>query len=58
METDKASAWKSYIALLKKAGTEKLSDLVSDAGLKSPFDPDCLGMIVESVAKILSELRD
>ena len=55
METDRAAAWKSYLELLKKAGTKKLTDVVHEAGLKSPFDPDCIDTIIGGVKKILEK---
>ena len=56
MEKDRAEAWKSYIELLKKAGTKTLTDVVAEAGLKSPFDPDCLETLISGAGKILAKL--
>jgi M3 family oligoendopeptidase len=53
MESNRDAAWKSYIDLLKKAGTRKLTDIVAEAGLKSPFDGDCIKSIVEGAKKLL-----
>ena len=53
MEADRGAAWKSYLELLKKAGTRKLTDIVAQAGLKSPFDIDCIDMIISGSKKIL-----
>ena len=49
MSDDRAAAWNSYVSLLKKAGTVKLTDLVREAGLKSPFDNDCIDSIIAGV---------
>ena len=57
MEKDRAAAWTSYIELLKKAGTRKLTDLLEEAGLKSPFDPECIATIAGHADAILAELR-
>jgi len=57
METDREAAWKSYLELLKKAGTRKLTDIIAEAGLKSPFEPDCIETIVSGAAKILKTLK-
>ena len=57
MEDDRDAAWKSYIGLLKKAGTKKLTDVISEAGLKSPFESGCIEAIVSGAAEILSKLR-
>jgi len=46
MQSNKAAAWKSYIDLMKKAGTLKLTDLIAEAGLKSPFENGCIETIV------------
>ena len=57
METDREAAWKSYIELLKKAGTRKFTDIVAEAGLKSPFADDCIGTLINGVSEILAKLR-
>jgi oligoendopeptidase F len=58
METDKDEAWKSYIELLKKAGTLKLTDLVSEAGLKSPFESGSMEAIIAGASKLLKKLKE
>jgi len=57
MESNKTAAWKSYIDLLVKAGTKKLTDLVAEAGLKSPFESGCAEGIAEGVEELLGKLR-
>jgi oligoendopeptidase F len=57
METNKTAAWRSYIDLLKKAGTRKLTDIVAEAGLKSPFDGDCIETLVKGAEELLAKLR-
>ena len=55
MESDREAAWRSYLELLKKAGTKKLTDVVREAGLKSPFDPDCIDTIIAGASAILEK---
>lgn len=35
-------AWQRYLAFTREGGTKAFADLVSDAGLTSPFDESCL----------------
>jgi hypothetical protein len=58
METDREAAWKSYLGLLKKAGTRKFTDIIAEAELKSPFEGDCITTIVDGATKIMAKLRD
>jgi len=55
MESNKTAAWNSYIDLLTKAGTKKLTDLVAEAGLKSPFENGCAESIVGGVEELLKK---
>lgn len=57
MEKDNAKAWESYIALSKKAGSERLTELVKSAGLKSPFEDGCIRSVTSGAEKILRSLR-
>ena len=57
MESNKTAAWNSYIDLLVKAGTKKLTDLVAEAGLKSPFENGCAESVVDGVEELLAKLR-
>ena len=57
MDKDRAAAWASYVELLKKAGTRKFSDIIAEAGLRSPFDPGCFDPITSGATEILSKLR-
>ena len=57
MESDRDAAWNSYIELTKKAGTLTFSDVVAQAGLKSPFEPECMESIVTGVSKLLTNLK-
>jgi len=57
MESNKKAAWSSYIDLLKKAGTRKLTDVVAEAGLKSPFESGCMETLTAGVEELLAKLR-
>jgi len=57
MEADMGAAWESYLALVRKAGTKKLTDIVAEAGLKSPFEPGCIEAIIAGASEILAKLR-
>ncbi|MDR2599442.1 MAG: M3 family oligoendopeptidase [Oscillospiraceae bacterium] len=47
------ASWKSYIDLLKKAGTKTFIQVVAEAGLESPFEGKCVEKIVKGVSEIL-----
>ena len=57
MESDREAAWKSYIELMKKAGTLTFADVTAEAGLVSPFDPKCMESLVSGASKLLESLR-
>jgi len=46
---DREDAWKRYLALVDKGGTQTFEDLVRGAGLKVPYEPGCMKEISESV---------
>ncbi len=56
MESDFAAAWQSYCALSKKAGSERLTELVDGAGLVSPFAEGCMRRVAEGCEAILAKL--
>ena len=56
MENDFAAAWQSYCALSKKAGSERLTELVDGAGLVSPFAEGCMQRVAEGCEAILKKL--
>jgi len=56
MESNRTAAWSSYIDLLKKAGTRTLTDVVTEAGLKSPFESGCMETIVSGADMLLKSL--
>jgi len=57
MEENKNAAWNSYIDLLNKANTRKLTDLIAEAGLKSPFENGCIEGIVSGAKELLAKMR-
>ena len=58
MEQDFQAAWKSYCDLSKKSGSERLTELVAEAGLRSPFADGCMQYVAEESAKILDQLEN
>jgi len=57
METNKEAAWKSYIDLLEKAGKRTFTEIVAEAGLKSPFESGCMETIVSGADALLAKLK-
>jgi len=57
MEKDRKAAWKSYLELTKKAGTLRFTDVIAEAGLKSPFEPACMEEIVKGASELLEKLK-
>ncbi|MGN0444466.1 MAG: M3 family oligoendopeptidase [Acutalibacteraceae bacterium] len=55
MQTDRAKAWDAYLRLVRLAGTKRFSELVSAAGLESPFCEDALKGVCETAAKWLDD---
>ena len=53
MREDRDAAWKTYMDYTKLGGSMVFTDLLDRAGLKSPFDPDCLKNIAASVKDFL-----
>jgi len=57
METNKTAAWNSYTDLLRKAGTRTFSDLIAEAGLKSPFESGSMDALVKGADELLGKLK-
>lgn len=55
MQRDRDDAWKRYIALVKKAGTETFDGLVATAGLATPFGDEALKDVAAEAKKFLDE---
>ena len=53
MQDSYKEAWKRYIKLVKKAGTQTFTELVETAGLKSPFDENALKEVAKKAEKWL-----
>jgi len=49
-------SWKDYIRLCEAGGSLSFPKLVDLAGLRSPFDDDCLKSVVENVKKWLDNI--
>lgn len=48
---DKADAWRRYLALVGRAGTETYPGLVAAAGFASPFSPGTMKAVAEKVGE-------
>ena len=48
-------AWKYYMAYTSQGGSRTFCDLLSNAGLESPFEEKCLRDICRDAAKYLDE---
>lgn len=48
---DKADAWKRYLALVNRAGTETYPGLVAAAGFASPFAAGTMKAVAETVGE-------
>ena len=58
MERDFPSAWKSYCGLSKKAGSKRLTELIAEAGLRSPFEDGCMRFVAGAAERILTGLEE
>jgi oligoendopeptidase F len=48
-------AWDTYMAYTRMGGTKVFTELLEEAGLDSPFHPDCLKNVCRKAAKFLEE---
>ena len=53
IQKDPDDAWAHYMAYTKQGGSRTFTDLLKYAGLKSPFDEECLKEICEAAKKWL-----
>ena len=53
---DRESAWKTYMDYTRLGGSLVFTDLLREAGLQSPFDPDCLKNIAAGVKEFLDSV--
>lgn len=54
IQKDKDEAWKTYMKYTKLGGSMVFTDLLKEAGLRSPFDPQCLKEVAEEAQQWLS----
>ena len=50
---DKDNAWKHYMDYTRQGGSETFTDLLKNAGLESPFDPECLRKVCIAASEYL-----
>ena len=53
IQQDQASAWERYMAYTKQGGSVTFTELLENAGLTSPFDPECLKTVCEAADRFL-----
>ena len=53
---DREAAWKTYMDYTRLGGSMVFTDLLREAGLQSPFDPDCLKNIAAGVKEFLDSV--
>ena len=55
IQTDPADAWRHYMAYTKQGGSRTFTELLRHAGLKTPFEEECLRGVCAAAAKWLAE---
>ena len=55
IQEDPKAAWKTYMDYTKLGGSMVFTDLLAEAGLESPFDPECLKNIAAKVKDYLDK---
>lgn len=55
IQKDVKEAWEHYMAYTKQGGSRVFTDLLKNAGLKTPFDEECLRGVCEAANEWLSE---
>ena len=53
LQDNREGAWKTYLDYTRLGGSMVFTDLLASAGLRSPFDPECLKHIAEKVKAYL-----
>ena len=48
IQQDEADAWQHYMAYTKQGGSRTFTELLKHAGLKTPFEEDCLKTVCEA----------
>jgi M3 family oligoendopeptidase len=54
IQADRDDAWKHYMAYTEQGGSRTFTDLLTNAGLVTPFDETCLQTVCETAAKWLA----
>ncbi|KPV44277.1 M3 family oligoendopeptidase [Alicyclobacillus ferrooxydans] len=57
-QADEASAWEKYIALAKLSGSLPFQQLITRAGLRSPFEDGCVADVAATVGAYLAGVDD
>lgn len=55
IQKDLGDAWRHYMAYTEQGGSRVFTELLKNAGLKSPFDGDCLKEVCGAAEKWLAE---
>ena len=55
IQTEPADAWRHYMAYTKQGGSRTFTELLRHAGLKTPFEEECLRGVCAAAAKWLAE---
>ncbi len=55
LQKDQKDAWEHYMAYTKQGGSCVFTELLSNAGMESPFEESCLRGVCETARKWLSE---
>ena len=55
LQKDEKAAWERYMAYTVQGGSRTFTELLKHAGLKTPFDEDCLKTVCEAAKKWLDE---
>ncbi len=53
IQQDPKNAWEHYMAYTKQGGSRTFVELLQNAGLKTPFDPECLKRVCEAADRFL-----
>ena len=53
IQQDRADAWAHYMAYTRQGGTRTFTELLQNAGMESPFAPDCLRKVCEAASRWL-----
>ena len=53
MQKDPKEAWERYMAFVRQGGTRPFTELLENAGLKTPFDGECLKTVCETAKEWL-----